>query len=425
MENDSFYKDLNLLGQISEHHLLRWGTEGIEVFRVTPEEYFQDEKDNEDAFINIDLEKILDELNDEELGLGNFGGLIKSLYKLTPSGIRVNAENEDLLQKMFPGINDNSSMWDLMKKVMPFSKNLLSDKDYYKDFRKTISEKGFKLESNAGNWEVEEVIGNINQFLTDRKTNLTFKEFVDTCFKHKKEPASRYEYYTTAYLLLDMMGYKSDKLPKSTDNMMNIQTDADHSFYSAYCDYFVVLDKKLDTKSKVLFKEFNIPTVILSPDELIQVISSKMHLTYNINSFMEDAYHLIKKENQVEKYLKDDGAAVNTYAYQLPVFYFNFFNYAVIYDYSEQNSIILEFKKVFKNYSSFVYYSESERLLDRICNFFGYEDDEDFKLKKEDFVYGKGEATFDWEFGYGVIQVSNDLQTQRPLLKYVIKISGQ
>ena len=49
-----------------------------------------------------------------------------------------------------------------------------------------------------------------------------------------------------------MIGLKSDNLPKPTDNMQNIQNDAEHSFYSTHCDYFVVIDKKLDNQNKVL-----------------------------------------------------------------------------------------------------------------------------------------------------------------------------
>lgn len=71
---------------------------------------------------------------------------------------------------MFPNIHSNSSMWDLMKDITPFSKKLLTEKEYYKDFRKTISDKGFKLDPNSGNWNVDEVFKNIDNFLQKQNT---------------------------------------------------------------------------------------------------------------------------------------------------------------------------------------------------------------------------------------------------------------
>src|SRR5690625_6030828 len=114
-----------------------------------------------------------------------------------------------------------------------------------------MADYGFKLESNSGNWSYDEVIKNIDDFLMKLGTKMTYLEYIETIFKQKKESVNQYEYYTTAYLMLDMIGYKVDKLPKPMDNMQNIQADSEHSFYGAYCDYFVAMVKKLRIKSKV------------------------------------------------------------------------------------------------------------------------------------------------------------------------------
>lgn len=176
-------------------------------------------------------------------------------------------------------------MWDLMKELGPFTQNLLRNGKYYKDFRENIGEKGFKLGAHAGNWNEEDVIKNIDNFFRIHNINMPFLEYVETALKNKKEPYTYYEFYTTAYLMLDMIGYKSDKLPKPTDNMQNIQTDAEHSFYGAHCDYFIALDKKLRIKSKVLYNEFNISTKILTPDEFLNEIKEVIHSRSNKQNF--------------------------------------------------------------------------------------------------------------------------------------------
>ncbi|MCA0335242.1 MAG: hypothetical protein LCH44_14995 [Bacteroidetes bacterium] len=419
-DNEYFNQDLQNLEYLSEKHLLRWGKDGIEVLFGTPQEYFEGEKDSEDVFSMMDIEKIFNDLDADDFGIGKFGTLIKSLYQLMPTGIEITDENKEILQKMFPNIDSNSSMWDLMKDITPFSKRLLTEKEYYKDFRKTISDKGFKLDPNSGNWNVDEVFNNIDTFLQKQNTKLTFREYVNTCFKNRKEPVNRFEFYTTAYLLLDMIGYKSDNLPKPTDNMQNIQNDAEHSFYSAHCDYFVVIDKKLTIKTKVLFKEFNIPTVVISPKEFIDTIKSKLHFIETNKHFVNEAIGFLEKENIVETYEKGEEIEVDTFAFKLPIFYFNFFNYAVYQNYSDQNAFVLTFKRVFKNYSNFIYYTESERLIDRICNFFGYDNNQEHLDKKQEFVYGDKEVAFIWNFEGGLIKLEKDVETHRPLLTYII-----
>ncbi len=419
-DNEYFDQDLQNLEYLSEKHLLRWGKDGIEVLFGTPQEYFEGEKDSEDIFSMMDIEKIFSVLDDDDFGIGKFGALIKSLYQLIPTGIEITDENKEILQKMFPNIYNNSSMWDLMKDVTPFSKKLLTEKEYYKDFRKTISDKGFKLEPNSGNWSVDEVFNNIDSFLQKQNAKLTFREYVNTFFKNRKEPVNRFEFYTTAYLLLDMIGYKPDNLPKPTDNMQNIQNDAEHSFYSAHCDYFVVVDKKLTIKTKVLFKEFNIPTVVISPKEFIDAIKSKLHFIDTNKHFVNEAIDFLEKEDIVETYEKGEEMEVDTFAFKLPIFYFNFFNYAVYQNYSDQNAFVLTFKRVFKNYSNFIYYTEAERLIDRICNFFGYDNNQEHLDKRQEFVYGNREVAFIWNFEGGLIRLEKDLETHRPLLTYIV-----
>src|SRR5690625_5799281 len=106
---------------------------------------------------------------------------------------------------------------------------------------------------------------------------MTYLEYMDTIVKQNYDSVIQYEYYTIAYLMLDMIGYKVDKLPKPMDNMQNIQADSEHSFYGAYCDYFVAMDKKLRIKSKVLYNEFNIPTIIIETKELISELSKEIN----------------------------------------------------------------------------------------------------------------------------------------------------
>ncbi|MFK7796354.1 MAG: hypothetical protein AB8E82_02795 [Aureispira sp.] len=276
-DNEYFNKDLEMLEYLSGKHLIRWEGKSTKPLFGTPSEYFQGKKDNPiDIFALMDIENLFSGIDD--IGLGNIGTLIKSLYKLQPAGIEINDENREILQKIFPNITSNSSIWDLMKGLLPFTKNLLQNREYYKGFRKSIGEKGFKVETNSGNWNEKDVINNIDDFLKDKGVEMTFIEYVNIIFKDRKEPANIYEFFTTAYLMLGIMGYKSDQLQKSTDNMQNIQTDGEHSFYAAHCDFFVAEDKNLRSRSKVLYDKFKIQTKVLRPNELITEVTQEMDI---------------------------------------------------------------------------------------------------------------------------------------------------
>jgi len=423
MSNEYFYQDLETLEYLSEKHLIRWENNRTNALFVTPKKYFEGEKNQEDIFTLMDMEKVTSELDKacETIGLGKLGGLMKSLFRLQPAGIEVNEENRDILQKMFPNITSNTSMWDLMKDIKPFSKNLLQNREYYKDIRKSLRDKGFKIESNSGNWNEEEVVKNIDNLLESLGTKMTFLEYVESSFKHRKKPVNRYEFFTTAYLMLDMIGYKSDKLPKPTDNMQNIQTDGEHAFYGAHCDYFVVGDKNLRTKSKVLYNKFNVPTQVLTPNDLVESLEKVIHkIPAKTDDFLREAISFVDSDRIVESYPSSDDIEAETYALKLPLYYFNFFNYIVYRYYPTQEGIVLTFKKVFKNYSDFIFYTESERLIDRITTFFGYDDKEVLDKKKKEFVYENIDTQFIWNFKGGQIRLEKDSETRRPTLSYLI-----
>lgn len=421
-DNEYFSTDLETLDYLSGKHHIRWEKDGVKPLFGKPKEFFGGVKDNEDVSDLLNMEKIFSDLDDslKEIGISNIGTLMKSLFELQPSGIEITEENRDILKKMFPNLKSDSSMWDLMKDIGPFSQKLLQDGEYYKDFRNSLADHGFKLDSNSGNWSYDTVIKNIDDFLLRLGAKMTYLEYVEASLKHKKDPITQYEYYTTAYLMLDMIGYKVDKLPKPTDNMKNIQADGEHSFYGGHCDYFVAMDKKLRVKSKVLYNEFNIDTKIIEPQEFITELERVVDPLTNKTNFIQEALGFCNKESLVESYPDENGNGIETFAFKLPRFYFNFFNYVIYTSYPEQKGFVLTFRKAFKNFSRFVYYTESETLVDSVCDFFGYENKEELAIKKNEFVYDNKGTMFDWSFEGGLIRLENEEHTKRPTLSYII-----
>ena len=141
-----------------------------------------------------------------------------------------------------------------------------------------------------------------------------------------------------------------DKLQKPSNNMQNIQTDGGHSFYGAYCDYFVASDKILRTKSKVLYNEFNVSTKIIDPNQLISELKKALYEPPKEISFLEEVFSFYKPENLVETYPIPEESEAEISVFKLPRFYFNFFNHMIYEHYPKEKGVIVTFKKAFKNF---------------------------------------------------------------------------
>lgn len=417
--NNEFFKiDLETLEFLADKHLLRWGKDNIQYLCATPTEYFDTEKDKEDFAELLDIEKIFEELKGE-----GFDGIIDSLENLLkslPTGIEVTKESKDILEKMFPGLDANSTMWDLMKNLGPFIIKLTEDGKYYKDLRQESFDSGFKLEANSGNWEYDEVIENIDAFLHRHGVGMSYREYIDSIFELNKAPKILYDYYTTAYKMLDMIGYKVDKLPKLTDSMRNIQADADHSFYAGYCDYFVVMDKNLRIKSKVLYNEFNISTKVIEPSELITELSLVIDDMSQKTNFLDEAISFCDENMLVEYLPPSEKGTEEIYGYRLPKFHFNYFNCVLFRKNTEQDAVIFTFRKAFKNLSNSIYYTETETLIDSVAQFFGYESQEEFEAEKKEFVNGEENVSIRWSFDGGLILLEKEEESMRPILHYIV-----
>jgi len=420
-ENKYFEEDLENLEYLCGNHLMRWENDSVKPLRATPTEFFKFEKQRPNLASLIDIDNTLKKVDEfsEEFGLDKIGTLMKSHLLSQLSDIEVTEQNSDILKLMFPSTKSSLKGWDVVKGIEGFAQRLMLDGRFYKEFRKRLGDSGFKLEANSGNWGYDEVVKNIDEFLLKQETQMTYIEFVASMFKYKSETINIYDKYTTAYLLLDMIGYKSDKLPKSTDNFQNIHTDSEHSFYGAYCDFFVAMDKKLRIKSKVLFSEFNITTRVIEPKEIIHELSSVIDEIKDEPRTIKKIVGFCNKDTLFNSWIMKRNNAVEAYVslFKLPTFYFNYFNYVTYYNY--ENSNISEF--IFHRASTnFTYYTELEALVNTITDFFGCDDLETLEMMKKEFLNDKSDYFFKWEREYGLVQLEKEEGTKLPILRFVL-----
>ena len=419
-DNHLFFKDLETLDKLCKTNLLRWEKDITKGLIATPTKYFERTKGDKLTEQDFNFESLFSELGQigSDVGLSSMGDLLKKIMQLTPTGIEINEENQKLIQKLFPNIKSNSSLWDLIIDMGPTMNKLLNDGTFYKDFRSSIADEGFKLDPNSGQWNEDDVLKNIDDYLKKIGTDLTYFEYVEESLKHNKDGYTYYQFFTTAYLMLDMIGYKQDRLKKPTDNMGNIQADADHAFYAAHCDYFVCGDKILRTKSKILYNEFNLSTKVFKPEEFLTHIK-KASIPNIKDNLLADITEFINEDNFIT-YRKDkEVVGIESY-YRLPVFFLNYFNSMVINKIdSDQINTTITLRRVFNNYSDFIFYTEVDYVFDKVIEVIGYENISELTEVKKQFVYERDFDGIIWELVSGVIHFTKDKNYRPELTLYL------
>lgn len=427
--NVRFDGDLEMLGVVCGRHFMQWKDHQIEPLLGEPREYFNHVKNQQPINLEelLDMDKLMHELDSATSGMGlpRFGTLLKVLMQTQPAGLVVERDGAGIMNQLFPGLQDNSTMWDIMRGIGPLAKGMLDGPDKWKELRNSIAAGGFSVAAIAGDTSAEQAAARIDAFLRSKQMDMSFIEYVESTFKHQKEPPDDYEFFTRAYLMLDLIGYRSDKLQKPTNSMMNIWQDAEHAFYGAHCDYLVAFDKRLRGKAVLLYHLLNIPTEVIHPMDLVEDISGRFHsVPHDFAAVVEDAIAQTRAGQIVEEHAPSEHLDTKAFGIKLPTLYLNFFTHVIFQGY-EGKGIVLTFRKVFKNYSRFVYYTESEAVLDTIIALFGLDDMAAYPEKKREFVYGDNAPVFMWHFAGGLIKLEREEDTHRPSLTFVLAIGQE
>ena len=151
------------------------------------------------------------------------------------------------------------------------------DKTVYKNLR-NITDKHL----NNGKFTVDYNKIDFNEDLKDSVLQKSFIDFVtDNLDPNGKKEFSNYDFFTNAYLNLDILGISKESSKNVRFN--NMLNDAIHSYYGAYCDCVVSDDSGFLKKTRTLYKLLGIDTKVLNADEFIRTfefIANKERVGY-------------------------------------------------------------------------------------------------------------------------------------------------
>ena len=394
--DDRLAQDIRTLESLVDNHLIAYNKKTAQPFLATPTEYYRDNKDRNLDEVP-DITEMLPTINQD---IPVVGGLLKTILNI-PFPIPDAARSNELVSMMFPGLPESPTLSDIIHSSTLYMNKMFGDKDYYKSYRTAVRASGFKVDSNAGNWEANEVVPNITARMKSLGIDKSFEDFVLMGFGDKKN-VDGYKFFMAAYSILDMIGYKSDKLPKSSNAMNSVNTDAQHAYFAAFCDYFITQDTHLTGKALALYEEFGISTRILTPQNAFKELDEERN--DNLVLFLQE--QLI--EENIER--REERSIV----YKFTKRYLGIFTHCIRYD--EDDALVLEFKLAFDNYSYFIFYDEAAIMVDAVSDYLGRPLKEDYEKARERIIAGDTGASINWQ-GEGVLlTLRADPERHRPEL---------
>ena len=190
----------------------------------------------------------------------------------------IDVENRNALEFYETNVYDNSTaplaQWQSVVKQMT---------DNYGPLRDDIIKTHFKLDPKSiCNFSVSQ----LDELVKMIGIGNSLKEFIEFGLQLRGDtstnPLTYVDYYTTAYMNLDLIGFFPDSMNEKGD-FSNLLNDSKHSAYGSLCKTFITNDNKCYHKSKLLFDYFG------SESKLIKTCKIKN----NISEFESDLNSLI------------------------------------------------------------------------------------------------------------------------------------
>jgi len=164
---------------------------------------------------------------------------------------------------MFPKTKVEMNVLALCEDIYNFSNRIKSDYNLYKNYRKFLNQLRAKLPQYQNLYNAAQ-----NKFLVTPKY-LTWDEMWEEANpKVQTTKNNPYDKILNLFTTTDLKGYRQD------EKFANLIDDALHCFYGAHCNYFLTIDGRCFDKSQKVYEELKISTIVLKPEEFIELASS-------------------------------------------------------------------------------------------------------------------------------------------------------
>lgn len=173
------------------------------------------------------------------------------------------AENTfPILKMIFPDTIRTKSEWSLIKDLIGLHSNMKNNYAVYSGLKKVIIDY-FRKETQSAFLNGFNMVENVENFHSIEK-NKSLKELIDGF--DKDATAKQYNQFLRFYFNLNLYGLDTPRFEKKQP-FNNIFNDSLHSFYASHCDIYISNDQGNREKTKILYNDLNIKTLVYSPLE--------------------------------------------------------------------------------------------------------------------------------------------------------------
>lgn len=407
--------DLNTLTCLVDDHLLSFDKTGVKPNPATPSHYYDDRREEPPVKL-AEYGNLLSSLDSSFPGGHKIGSKLKAILQSLSFPIPQVARSNSLWGNLLPDLPANPSVLDIIQSAGLFVDKMQDEENYYKNYRAQIHKSGFKLDDNAGNWTDKDAIQNISDFLESKGIKMSFMELVKMPFG-KKRSVSEYECFISAYTMLDLLGYRSDKLSKPRSTINSILSDAQHAYLASFCDCFITEDRRLASKAKALYHEFGIDTCVLASQDAVTFLHDDIR-QYDLKYFFSFLQQELTREDaQVERYIKENNQDTTYDTYKFSHRLLGIFPRGILYDSPEERKEqILVLDMGTGRSTTFLFDDEVAMIVDLVSDYMSAEPIPDYASIKEAFVRRSTNISVIWTIRNGKIILRNNEVSLKPEL---------
>ena len=341
-----YEQDLNTLTEICQTHLLEYNnsTDAPYPYECTPRQYIEREsltlQAYKSGFESISFTELIKSMMDAK----TFESIRNYLFATPLENPIENPNNGFLIQ----------NLWDIILFLLDNLSSILKNKKLEVEIYKSLC----KIEGERSIQEMQNInSSDIFDYLNEQCISRTNKNLTDIILAtlEKINGINSYNYFLAEYTTLAFCGYSRDK----NRNILNIMTDALHTYYAMRCDVLVTKDDGMRKKAQTEFIRFNSPTKIITIEELHTFLENELYYQYNLDYIQHEVIPKDYIQHEViPKYSKGEDRGEGKLAYKnVPSPIWGLFTNCIKIP-QAPNSLAL---KVNLSPNGYVYYTELKR----------------------------------------------------------------
>jgi hypothetical protein len=264
-------QDLEYLSQITEDLFIYNDSDQTELEILHPLDVLNGLIIENEFFNDFSIDKLVKSISEDDLELEKTFNIFKNVFEtiLIDEDFKKafkNPENVKEIETLFPGLENDFTPNGLFRSFLSMLHNLNENEDYNL-LRQAVQ----KIGVNSGHFN-----DNINPFdVINNAYKKMGMESVDMLkfYKNSKNVPDYFNKISNEYLILDIHGFKADKIKvtdKKKQTFKNMTNDAFHSGFASLCEFYITNDHKNYLKTKAVYKKLNINTKVLKPKEFIK-----------------------------------------------------------------------------------------------------------------------------------------------------------